>query len=402
MKKFSNTCLDLPPPDPLNEPAISDNDRQLLETFHKELDKVQMEECFNCGEKWFDMNVNKDGVCARCRKENNQDRYTKSNNLDPGSTIQELARENGLPIPEPLSQVEQVLLMPVHIMIQAYSVKGGQYKYSGHCCNFTRDIANIVTKVPQLLEDIDIIIVRSKSDDDVAEQVTSRQLREAFQVKRSRVLANLEILQKFHPTFKDPNRVQIDHDALNSLPENGTIYDRLRNITEDSICNNIDEDQGPEGAVSDENDNLGMISNGFVPQLNSEEREVLQLQNQLQPAEITLTQPVIRSTPINEHDPNLQYIVDAFAYLFPTGAADLHAEHKFGNITPVEYFRHLLRWHDGRFARDSRFRYFALNSIMRWRAKTDVRCYISRRPEDGAMKVGKFFSNLLCKLTLSR
>ena len=93
-----------------------------------------------------------------------------------------------------------------------------------------------------------------------------------------------------------------------------------------------------------------MISNGFVPQLNSEEREVLQLQNQLQPAGITLTQPVIRSTPINEHDPNLQYIVDAFAYLFPTGAADLHAEHKFGKVTPVEYFRHLLRWHDGRFA----------------------------------------------------
>ena len=122
----------------------------------------------------------------------------------------------------------------------------------------------------------------------------------------------------------------------------------------------------------------------------------------LQPAGITLTQPVIRSTPINEHDPNLKYIVDAFAYLFPTGAADLHAEHKFGKVTPVEYFRHLLRWHDGRFARDPRFRYFALNSIMRWRAKTDVRCYISRRPEDGAMKVGKFFSNLLCKLTLSR
>ena len=59
------------------------------------------------------MNVNEDGVCARCRKENNQDHYTKSNNLDPGLTIQELARENDLPIPEPLSQVEQVLLMPV-------------------------------------------------------------------------------------------------------------------------------------------------------------------------------------------------------------------------------------------------------------------------------------------------
>jgi hypothetical protein len=390
-KKFSNICLDLPPPDPLDELAISDDDHRLLETFQKELDKVQMEECFNCGERWFDMNVNEDAICARCRQENNQNRFTKLNNLDPGPTIQELARENGLPIPEPLSQVEQVLLMPVHVMIQAYSVKGGQYKYSGHCCNFTRDIANIVTKLPQLPEDIDIIIVRSKSDDEIAEQVTSRRLHDAFQVKRSRVLANLEILQKFHPTFKDPNRVQIDHDALNSLPENGSVYDRLRNITEDSIRNDINEDQGPERAAADESDDLGMVSNSFVPQLNSEEREAIQLRNQLQPAEITLTQPVIRSTPINEHDPNLRYVIDAFAYLLPTGAADIHAEYEFGKIIPVEYFRHLLRWHDGRFARDPRFRYFALNSIMRWRAKTEARCYVSRRPEDGAMKVGTFF-----------
>src|SRR5438045_955961 len=112
------------------------------------------------------MNVNDDGVCARCRQENNQNHFTKLNSLDPEPTIQELAYKHSLPIPEPLSQVEQVLLMPVHVMIQAYSVKGGQYKYSGHCCNFTRDIANVVTKVPQLPEDINIIIIRSKSDDD--------------------------------------------------------------------------------------------------------------------------------------------------------------------------------------------------------------------------------------------
>ena len=378
-------------PDPLNEPAISNDDRRLLETFHKELDKIQMEECFNCGEKWFDMNVDADGICARCRQQNNENRFIKLNNLDPGPTIQELARKYDLPIPESLSQVEQMLLMPVHVMIQAYSVKDGQYKYSDHCCNFTRDIASIVTKLPQLPEDIDIIIIRSKSDNDIAEQVASRRLHDAFQVKRSRVLANLEILQRFHPTFKDPNRVQINHAALNSLPENGSVYDRLRNITEDSIPNDIDEDQGPEGAVADEDGDLGMISNGFVPQLNSEERETLQLQNQLQPTEITLTQSIIRSTPINEHDPNLRYVIDAFAYLLPTGTADIHADHPFGKVTPVEYFKHLLRWHDGRFARDPRFRYFALNSIMRWKAKTEARCYASRRPEDSAMKVGKFF-----------
>jgi hypothetical protein len=99
------------------------------------------------------MNVNEDGVCARCRQENNQNRFTKLNNLHPGPTIQELARENGLPIPEPLSQVEQVLLMPVHVMIQAYSVKGGQYKYSGHCCNGVDDEAS--AELPTRFSDSD-------------------------------------------------------------------------------------------------------------------------------------------------------------------------------------------------------------------------------------------------------
>jgi len=68
--------------------------------------------------------------------------------------------------------------------------------------------------------------------------------------------------------------------------------------------------------------------------------------------EIILTQSAIRSTPINEHDPNLRYVIDAFAYLLPTGAADIHADHPFGKVTPVKYFRYLLRWHDGRFAQD--------------------------------------------------
>ncbi len=58
----------------------------------------------------------------------------------------------------------------------------------------------------------------------------------------------------------------------------------------------------------------------------------------------------------------------AFPTLFPTGAADS------GN-----YFTHLLKYDDGRFARHPRFRFFALNTEMR------SSIYIQQHPGDAQL-----------------
>ena len=50
-------------------------------------------------------------------------------------------------------------------MMQAWLVKGGQSKYSGHCCSFMKDVSKIVEKVPTLPEDLDIAIVHAKTTD---------------------------------------------------------------------------------------------------------------------------------------------------------------------------------------------------------------------------------------------
>jgi hypothetical protein len=83
------------------------------------------------------------------------------------------------------SQVEEMLIFPVHVMMQAWSVRGGQHKYAGHCCNFNRDNAAFVGKIPQLPEDLDIIIVRSKSNDLAAEEAMSQTMQNTFMVNRS-------------------------------------------------------------------------------------------------------------------------------------------------------------------------------------------------------------------------
>ena len=49
------------------------------------------------------------------------------------------------------------------------------------------------------------------------------------------------------------------------------------------------------------------------------------------------------------------------------------------------YFKHLMMYREGRFARHPRFRYFALNTEMRWRALQTGRVYINQHPDDARL-----------------
>ena len=56
-------------------------------------------------------------------------------------------------------------------------------------------------------------------------------------------------------------------------------------------------------------------------------------------------------------------------------------------MTVGNYFKHLLRYEDGRFAKHPRFRYFALNTEMRWRALQNGRIYIKQHPKDAYLSL---------------
>jgi len=100
--------------DPLDQPAISDEDRQLIQTFHEKLSKLQMEECNNCHERWFDMNIDATtGLCSQCRNQNRAKLFNADNFMDPGPSVQELARQYGLKVPEPCTQLEAMCISQV-------------------------------------------------------------------------------------------------------------------------------------------------------------------------------------------------------------------------------------------------------------------------------------------------
>ena len=46
-----------------------------------------------------------------------------------------------------------------------------------------------------------------------------------------------------------------------------------------------------------------------------------------------------------------------------------------------------MRYKDGRFARHPRFRYFALNTMMRWQELETARVFVKQNPSDAALTV---------------
>lgn len=76
--------------------------------------------------------------------------------------------------------------------------------------------------------------------------------------------------------------------------------------------------------------------------------------------------PTIGERPINEFNTE-GYIARAFPTLFPKGDADLHSP-RLQKVNPSPYFKHLMKYRDGRFAKSLRFRFFAMNSMLRWTA----------------------------------
>ena len=99
----------------------------------------------------------------------------------------------------------------------------------------------------------------------------------------------------------------------------------------------------------------------------------------------TIAWPQIQNNPINEFKTE-GYMTCAFPTLFPTGAGDF-SQPRMRAVTIGNYIKHLMMYKDGRFATHPRFRFFALNTEMRWRALQAGRIYIKQHPQDALLSV---------------
>ncbi|KAK3911829.1 ATP-dependent DNA helicase [Frankliniella fusca] len=306
-----------------------------FETFMKQL---SFYECKICNKKQIVEEVGKK-PCRNCHV------FSSNNDMDPG-TVPECLQN--------LSYVEKQLISRIHPVVSLYKIKDCQYKYSGNVINFPQNVQLIADKLPHNIDNLNSIITV---------RLDLSQSYKDFVVRRKNVTDALVWLRQNNPLYKD---VTIDHSLCENLPECENVYRRMQgydkfgNDDSNSIPHSADNDDDGESDIDDSEDSIHYTD---VPDLNSFTQKE-QVQSAL--GENIVLWPSIGKTPINEFS-FLGYFTMAFPHLFPYGVADytMPRSHK---ISFSDYVKHLMLYKDGRFAQDERFRYFLMNSEMRWQA----------------------------------
>jgi ATP-dependent DNA helicase PIF1 len=328
------------------------------------METVQLETCQRCQERGFSMDL-KEGICHRCflRDIDNRKRpvtpflMSADNHMDPGIVPGHL--------PE-LTQVEEMVIARAHVQMLVKRVRGHQYHYTGHCVTFLQNIVRTVDVLPNLPSELDIVLLRPPESctDDLRYR---RQFQTDFRVRRGSILAWLRFLKANHPDYR---YITISTDRIAALPVDGDVSSSVTCITDNTL--------GLDGPV--ELINAPPNSQSVVLSLDQDTTEanlILEGITGRKPPSTGLPAPSIRHTPIDEASGRERILSLAFPTLYPTGQADLNTP-RLRNVPLKDYARHLLCWHDQRFARHARWRFFVFNMYMRQKARSTAQFYVSR------------------------
>ena len=330
-----------------------------IHMFHAKMTACAFSKCVICNESFPSMNGSQRTECTRYRRDKKlPNLYSSDNGMDPGLVPLEL---------QGLTQVEEMLISSVMPIMSLYHLPHGQFGYSGHIINLPQDVATFTNTLPRSPSQLDVLLVRRQG---------AAGSHKDFRVRRSRILTALLWLKHHNTYYRD---ILIDEAILAQLP-----------VDDDITLPSITLDTEEEPAVSEETEEpySSHLPGTFVPmtprqgtQQEIVRESVSRRQEDTQP----VSWPQVGDMPINEFRTE-GYMTRAFPTLFPTGAADFSAP-RIQHVTIGYYFKHLLMYRDGRFAQHPRFRYFALNTEMRWRALQVGRIYIKQHPYDAQLSV---------------
>ena len=289
-----------------------------------------------------------------------------ANEMDPGAVPDYL--------PE-LSQLEEMLIARSHVQMMIFRYRGHQYRFSGHCVSFMQNTVRTVSVLPNLLTELNMVLVRPA---DTGNEAYERQFRADFRVQKDHVLAWLRYLREHHPDYR---HVTLSIDRVEALPADGDVSDSLATI--DAPAGDSDAVDPPEpiaDPLADPTDRLPPVNAySMVPSLGVTETEANLIREQLQiPLQHpTIPAPEIQLTPLDESSGKEHIFAMAFPTLYPTGQADFNIP-RLRKVTLAEYAQHFLRYKDQRFGRHPRWRFLIFNMIMRRKAAEAARFYVSK------------------------
>ena len=207
-----------------------------------------------------------------------------------------------------LSQVEEMLISAVIPIMSIYRLPHGQYGYKGHVINLPQDITTFATSLPRLPKELDILTVRKDGSDSKHRD---------FRVRKAVVLKALLWLKQHNKYYQ---KIDIDYNALNDLPEDGnlpnlSVIKSSRVIEKESSLQDTDED-------AHDAESFVPIAVQKLTEIEAVKKSIQERQNSAD--QTTVPWPHRADTPVNEF--NMEgYMSCAFPTLFPTGAGDFLA-----------------------------------------------------------------------------
>ena len=115
-------------------------DQKLLNEFCSKVDKFTNNLCPVCNECFPSIEIVQ-GKCCRCySKKKDLNKFSVRNNMDPGEVPEEL---------QGLTQVEEMLIVQIFLIVSVYCLRGGQYAYCSNVINFPQDVLEFTTRLPR-------------------------------------------------------------------------------------------------------------------------------------------------------------------------------------------------------------------------------------------------------------
>ena len=216
-------------------------------------------------------------------------------------------------------------------IVNVFLLNGGQRAYGSHCINLPQNVSEVVNSLPRYAEDINVIIVKMKGNNDTCKDVL---------VRREKVEKALRWLIHNNPVYKD---IEINDDALQKLPDYGT-PDGLNNIDQiDDNDDNANQIEYSSSQTDNENEdvyNKDTQMSSFLPLPCQEEQETDALLHHLH--DMTMNWSTVDNEPLSEFSTPLLATMN-FPSLFPNSDGDPTNAATLQGVSFSEKIKHLLK-----------------------------------------------------------
>jgi hypothetical protein len=262
-----------------------------------------------------------------------------------------------------LREGEKLLLQMISPYVPLQHMQYGSYGSKGHSCSFEQAINEVCTNLPRTPEDVNLVRVIKHFKKKNGEMGSI-----AFIIRKSKVLAALRWLKKYNHVYKD---IKICESNLDWMGDNEELElpSHITYVDDEDVVETEDNQERENLNVSGTEKCYGMLGNPPNHGLPSEkDQDVTDTLNQAvkesRKVGATMSFPFVSQKPVDEFDACERVFCKAFPWLFPGGRGDFNS-YREEKITVDDWVQNLVYYHDGRFAKDKQWAFFALNYASR-------------------------------------